>query len=60
MRERKERKKNTLIKEMEVKDGKRKNAVEEVLKVIGAKVDSKVKKIKRLEKRRRRKKGKLF
>lgn len=59
MREREERKRNTLIKGVEVKDGKRKNAVEEVLKVIGAKVDGKVEKVKRLG-GEEGKKGKLF
>lgn len=59
MREREERKRNTLIKGVGVKVGKRKNAVEEVLKVIGAKVDGKVEKVKRLG-GEEGKKGKLF
>lgn len=46
MRERKERRKNIIIKGVEVKNRRRREAVEEVLKRIGAKADmEKVKKL---------------
>lgn len=39
LREREKRRKNIILKGMEMKNGKRREAVEEVLKIIGVKVD---------------------
>lgn len=41
MKEREERRRNIIIKKVEVKEGKRKEAVEEILKALGVKVDMK-------------------
>lgn len=46
MREREERRRNVILKGVEVKDGKRKKAVEEILKVL--KVKAEMEKIRRL------------